>query len=80
MDGLPHVSVDYYGLPGAPDKTAGEEGEKEGYAIVQLRAGTGHVELVEEPVDVEEGGGELVEDEDGGVEVEEGTLGGGRSA
>jgi len=32
------------------------------------------VQLVEEPVEVEEGGGELVEDEGGAVEVDEGSL------
>lgn len=32
------------------------------------------MQLVEEPVEVEEGGGELVEDEGGAVEVDEGSL------
>jgi len=32
------------------------------------------VQLVEEPVEVEEGGGELVEDEGGAVEVDEWSL------
>lgn len=71
---LPHVLVDDGGLPGAPDQTTGEEGDEEGDAIVELHAGSGHVELVAEPVDIEEGGRELVEDEGRGVEVEEGSL------
>ena len=32
------------------------------------------MEFIEEPVDVEEGGGELVEDEGEAVEVAEGSL------
>ncbi len=71
----PHVGVDDGRLPGAPDEAAGEEGHEQGDAVVELGLGAGHVELVEEPVDVEEGGGELVEDEDGGVVIEVGALG-----
>lgn len=74
MNGAPHVLVDNSGLPGAPDQAAAEEGDEEGDAVVQLDAGARHVELVAEPVDVEEGGRELVEDEGRGVEVEEGSL------
>lgn len=74
MYGFPHVFVDLDGLPGAPDQTAAEEGDEEGDAVVQLRTGAGHVELVEEPVDVKEGCRELVEDKGRGVVVEEGSL------
>lgn len=77
VDGVPHVDVDDGGLPGAPDEAAAEEGDEQGDAVVKLGFGARHVELVEEPVDVEEGGGELVEDEDGRVVVEVGSLGGG---
>jgi hypothetical protein len=58
----------------APDKTATEEGGEEENAVGELEVGTGLVELVEEPVDVEERGGELIEDESWTVEVDEGSL------
>jgi hypothetical protein len=70
----PDILVDAQGLVGAPDEAAAEEGEEEQDAVVELGAGAGHVELVEEPVEIEEGGGELVEDEGAGVEVHEWTL------
>jgi hypothetical protein len=76
VDRVPHVDVDDGRLVGTPDQAAEEEGDEQGDAVVQLGLGARHVELVEEPVDVEEGSGELVEDEDGGVEVEVGALGG----
>jgi hypothetical protein len=63
-------------LVGTPNEAAAEEGGEEGDAVVKLAPGARHVELVEEPVDVEEGGGELVEDENVRVVVEEGSLGG----
>ena len=62
------------GLVGAPEQAAAEEAGEEEDAVVPLGAGAGHVELVEEPVEVEEGGGEFVEDEGGAVEVDKGTL------
>ena len=62
------------GLVGAPEEAAAEEAGEEEDAVVPLGAGAGHVELVEEPVEVEEGGGELVEDEGGAVEVDEWAL------
>jgi hypothetical protein len=39
-----------------------------------LKVGTGFVELVEEPVDIEKRGGEFIEDEGWSVEVDEGSL------
>lgn len=74
MDGGPDILVHSDGLVGAPDEAAGEEDEEEEEAVVQLEAGAGEIELVEEPVDVEERRGELVEDEGRGVEVDEGAL------
>jgi hypothetical protein len=62
------------GLVGAPDEAAAEEGDEEHDAIIQLGAGAGHVEFVKEPVEVEEGRGKLVENEGGGIEVDEGAL------
>ena len=58
----------------APADAAEEEGEREQGAVDGLVDGAGEVELVAEPVDVEEGGAELVEEEDGAVEVDEWSL------
>lgn len=74
FQGVPHVSVDVHGSPCTPDKTTAEEGEEEHHAVVPLKLAAGHVDLVKEPVDVEERAGELVEDEDGGVVVHERSL------
>ena len=74
MDGCPDVLVDADGLVGTPDEAAGEEGEEEEDAVVELGAGAGHVNFVEEPVEVEKGGGEFVEDESRPVEIDEWSL------
>ena len=74
LDSGPYVLVDADGLVGAPDEAAGEEGGEEDEPVIELDAGACQVELVAEPVDVEEGGGELVEDEGGGIEIDKGAL------
>lgn len=74
LEGVPHVPVDEGRLPGSPDEPTAEEHEEEHHAIVPLKVASGHVDLVQEPVDVEEGAGELVENEDGRVEVHERSL------
>lgn len=74
FQGNPHVPVHQDGLPAPPENTAAEEDRQEGHAVVPLGATTGHVDLVEEPVDIEEGAGELVQDEDRGIVVEERPL------
>ena len=74
VEGCPDVLVDADGLVCSPEETAAEEGGKEEDAVVPLGAGAGHAEFVEEPVEIEEGGGELVEDECWAVEVHEGAL------
>jgi len=70
----PDVLVDADALVGAPEEAAAEEAGEEEDAVVPLGAGAGHVEFVEEPVEVQEGGGEFVEDEGWAVEVDEGAL------
>ena len=70
----PDVLVYADGLVGAPEEAAAEEAAEEQDPVVPLGPGAGHVQLVEEPVEVEEGGGELVEDERWAVEVDEGAL------
>lgn len=74
LDAGPEVAVDEDGGVGAPHQAAGEEGGDQHEAVVELGAGAGHAQLVEEPVDVEEGRGELPEDEDGTVVVDEWPL------
>ena len=74
VQGPPHVLVDPERLVGAPAKTAAEEGGEEEDAVDELALGAGKGEFVEEPVEVEEGRGELVEDEGRGVVVDEWAL------
>lgn len=74
MEEVVHVLEYPDGLEGAPDEAAAEEGGEQDYAVVPLELAAGHVEFVAEPVHVEEGGGEFVEDEDGAVVVYEGAL------
>lgn len=71
---IPHVPVHHDGLPGAPDEAAGEEAEEQGHAVIPLSAAAGHVDFVEEPVDIEEWAGKLIEDEGRGEVVQEWSL------
>lgn len=48
----PDVLVDADGLVGAPEEAAAEEAAEEEHAVVPLGARAGHVEFVEEPVEV----------------------------
>ena len=74
VEGAPDVLVDAEGGVSSPDETAaGESGEEE-HAIVPLELGAGELELVEKPVDVQERGGKLVEDEYGAVVVKVWSL------
>lgn len=59
----PDVLVHTHALVGAPEQAAGGEGGDEGDAVDELGGGARHAELIHEPVDVEEGGRELVQDE-----------------
>lgn len=52
----PDVLIYSDGLVGAPEQAAAEEAREEEQAIVPLVDGTGHVQFVEEPVEVKEGG------------------------
>jgi hypothetical protein len=57
-----------------PQDAAAEEGGEKTQAVDELDSPAGEVEFIAEPVDVEEGGGELEEDEDWSVEVDEWAL------
>lgn len=74
MQRSPNILGDADRLIGAPEQATAEKAGEEEHAIVPLRSGAGHVKFIEEPVKVEEGGGELVEDEGGAVEVDERPL------
>lgn len=54
--GCPYVAKDAYGLIGSVDEAAGEEAKQEHETIVELRARPGHVELVHEPMKIQERG------------------------
>ena len=71
----PNVLIHPHALPRAPDQATGSERRDERDAVDELGGGSGHVELVQEPVDVEKGRRELVEDEIQAVVVAEGPLG-----
>lgn len=71
---FPHVDVDMNRLVGTPEQTATEEGGQQQHAVVPLCLTTSHVDLVQEPVDIQERAGEFVEDKCGGVEVDEWPL------
>lgn len=57
-----------------PDEAARKKCGEESEAVVELNFGAGEVELVAEPVDIEEWGGEFEEDEGWGIEVDKGPL------
>ena len=77
VHGGPEVLVDAQRLVRTPEETATEEGDEQEDAVDELGERASHVEFVEEPVEVEEGRRELVEDKRGGVEVDERALCGG---
>lgn len=70
----PDIGIDAEGLVGAPHEATAKEGGEEEDTVVPLGLGAGHVEFVEEPVEVEKRGGELVEDECRAVEIDKGSL------
>lgn len=59
IDSREYVSKYAKRLEGAVDESAREEAEEQKNAVVQLRAGSGHVDLVKKPMNVEEGRGKL---------------------
>ena len=74
MHGVPDVLVHAERVVGAPDQAAAEEDRQKQHAVIPLELAAGHVELVAEPMDVEERGGKLVENEDRAIVVAEGSL------
>lgn len=78
MQRNPYIPIHIDGLIGPPDQPAETKGGDEGDAVDELEAGSRAAEFVEVPMDVEERGGEFVEDEVEAVVIEEGTLRGGK--
>lgn len=74
MQAGPYVLVDAYRLVRAPKEAAREEGPKQEDAVIPLRARARHVQFVEEPVHVEKGRRELVQDKGRAVEVNKRAL------
>ena len=73
MQGSPNIRNNAGGLVGAVNEAAGEEGNNQGDAIIKLERRACEAELVAKPVDVEEGRGQLPEDEDAAIVIEEGA-------
>ena len=74
MQAGPDVLVDAQRLIGAPQEAAREERGQQEDAVVPLGAGARHVQFVEEPVHVEKGRRELVEDKGRAVEIDKRPL------
>lgn len=74
MQASPYILVDAHRLIGAPQEAAREERGKQNDAVIPLSAGARHVQFVEEPVHVEKGGREFVEDKGRAVEVDKRPL------
>jgi hypothetical protein len=62
----------------AVDEAGAGKGDEQDDAVEQLKGTAGELELIAEPVDVEKGGGEFVEDEAGRIVVDKGSLRRGR--
>jgi hypothetical protein len=73
-DGTVDIVEDQVAAVVAPDDAAAEEGRSEECAVDSLVDGTREVELVAEPVNVEERARKLVQKEHRGVVVEEWAL------
>ena len=71
---LPDVAEDVESSVSAPDQARKEKRQYEYYAIVKLCIRASHVQLVEEPVEIEKRRREFKEDEDGSVVVDEWSL------
>ena len=63
MEGSPHIQINADRLVIPPQNSTCKEGCEEGYAIIQLHTRPSHVEFIEKPVDIQERGRDLVEDE-----------------
>lgn len=57
---MPDVTVDVKRRVCPPYKSAEEEHDNQGNAVVQLRLRACHAQFVKEPMDVQEWGGELI--------------------
>lgn len=66
----PDIAIEEDRLIGAPHQTAREEGGDQHEAVVELSARTSHAELVKEPVDIEEGRGQLPQDKVAAIEID----------
>ena len=72
--GSPYIPIHAYRLVGAPNQAAATKAQQEQNAVDKLSRGSGHAGLVEEPVDIQEGCRELVEDQIHAVVIHERPL------
>lgn len=74
MQCCPDVLINPNALVCAPKESAAEKAGQEEDTVVPLGSRSGHVQLIEEPVEIQEGRGELVEDKCWAVEVDKWSL------
>lgn len=55
INGGPYISEDAKGLEGTVDKSGREEGEEQENAVIKLCPRASHVDLIKEPVNIQEG-------------------------
>lgn len=70
----PYILIDADRLVGTPDESATEEGKEEHESVVELSLRSSHIELIEEPVEVQEWRGEFVKDERAAIVVDKRSL------
>jgi hypothetical protein len=74
VESTPNILVYTDRLICSPNQTAAKKCKEQHKSIIKLRFRAGHFEFVEEPVEVQKWGGELVENECTTVEVNEWSL------
>lgn len=74
MQTSPQVASNEDRLVCTPYKAAAEKGKYEDEAIIQLSSRSSHAHLIEEPVDVEKGRGQLPKDEVATIVVDKRAL------
>lgn len=74
VNGIPNVNKDFHRVICSPYEPAREEGSNQCDTIIQLNFRASQIQLVAEPVDVEEWGGQFPENKGCAIVVYEGAL------
>ena len=74
MHGSPDILIYTDGLVCPPEQATREESYKQGDSINKLKFRPRHIQFIEEPVEIEEGRGELIENKCTPIKVEKGSL------